>query len=160
MKPRIAALGFVFGCGTSAGSVQGTVAGQSLSAADSVFYTLTPQTTVVGIDSVPNLCSYALKNELPKNLVSLGFFVSPPITAPGTFTIDQTKAVTAIWITRDATCAGTSVDATAGSITITSLSTTNMSGTFDVMFGQDHVTGSFNASSCEHGQADASPTCI
>jgi hypothetical protein len=132
------------------------VAGQTLSAQDAITYTL-GSTTVIGIDSVPNLCSYAQKNELPKNLVSLAFYLSPTVTAPGTFVIDQ-ASVTAIWVARDSTCAGTSVDATSGTITITRLSPT-VNGTFDVMFNQDHVTGSFAATSCDHSQ-DASPTCI
>lgn len=148
--------GVLVGCGTSAGSVEGAVAGQTLSAEDSITYTL-GSTTVIGIDSVPNLCSYAQKNELPKNLVSLAFYLSPTVSAPGTFVIDQTS-VTAIWVVRDATCAGTSVDATSGSIAITSVTTT-VNGTFDVMFNQDHLTGRFAATSCDHSQ-DASPTCI
>jgi hypothetical protein len=83
---------------------------------------------------------------------------SSAASAPGTFTIETgtgketagSKVALLTWQVADANC-GVSVtlQAKSGSVTVTGVSTSQIVGTFDVTLESgDHVTGSFNPSSC------------
>lgn len=63
---------------------------------------------------------------------------------------DDAYALTAGYNSLDANCMGNTGEATTGSVTLTSIGAV-YSGTFDLMFGTDHVTGTFDAPFCEVG---------
>jgi len=169
------------GCGSS-NSVNGTIQGQTLSAQDALL--LTNNTTVggttvyglgVSIMNISNACSTAQadisSNKDPANAASLtiGIGSTSPIAA-GTFNITSASspAADAIFVKTDSSCHSTidggAAQATSGTVTLSSVSASSASGTFDLTFGSDHVTGSFSASSCtltfpDGGTDGGGPTC-
>jgi len=179
MKPRKFALAASFAVVVGAAacssapstSVNGTVAGSTLAAQDAIFADMTGASTtgtVLGITSARAFCDDVTKNQLPKNAVGLSIQLvsnGGVVTAPGTFNLLGTSSGTAFfgaaWDALDATCNSTTTHATAGTVTVTSISASQLTGTFDITFGSDHVSGSFDASSCAAlSQATGAPTCI
>lgn len=139
----------VTACSSSGGTVNGTINGMTMVPAAALF-TNGPggSGTSVTLVNVPGFCDSTAKGLLPKNLETFRIAFSPEVKAAGTFALDNIS-VSAVWAIDDATCNQTSTaSATAGAVVVTGLSSANISGTFDLMFGADHVTGSFSASYC------------
>jgi len=144
---------------SGSGSVDGTVGGTSLSVSDAVVYSVT-SSTAIAVVSTSGMCDYFDKGEFPKNITALVMYVSPPVTTPGTFQVGSPGAVEATWSVYDASCNATPTNATAGSVTLTAVTPARITGTFDLNFGTDHVSGSFSAASCAAtADASAPSTC-
>ncbi len=165
------AFGFVVACssGPTSNAVTGTVAGTSLSAQDAVFSNTTAGTgTVVGVTSFGGACTDLANDQLPKSSVVLSLQLAQgtgSVTNPGTFSFLGTQGATAAfaaeWTSYDSTCTPTNSMATGGTVTVDSVSSSQLTGTFDIKFNTDHVTGSFVASTCAAiGTGSGSPTCI
>jgi hypothetical protein len=79
-------------------------------------------------------------------LVSYASGGAGPVTAPGTFTLmgghPGADAFGAEWSFVDASCADTTVSATGGTVTVTTASGSQLTGTFDLTFGSDHSRAS------------------
>jgi hypothetical protein len=61
----------------------------------------------------------------------------------------------------DASCNATTgpIEATSGTLTVTRVDATGYTGTFDLTFGTDHVTGTFNTGTCSALGTVTSFTC-
>jgi hypothetical protein len=155
-------------------TVNGTVNGIQLVAGDSVYANQTlpgssSSQTTIAIVNTGGVCAEMAKNQQSKNLDMLLLFLgnggdagTTAVTGPGTYTIGNVNS--ASFRVSDASCQpvpASSSDATSGTVTVTAYSTQTMTGTFDLMFGTDHVTGAFSAENCPGlGNSPANPTCI
>jgi len=115
--------------------------------------TMTVSFAAVVITNLAGSCAIAERNGNPPNAQSLLLEAGVKGTSvpPGTYTIgDTTSVALAEFTAQDATCTQTTDDkGTAGTITLTSSSSTEVSGSFDVTFDSgDHVTGTFSAPVC------------
>jgi hypothetical protein len=129
--------------------------------------------TIVGITSFSGACNAIYVNEhFPRSSVALSIQLASsvdggpagPVTAPGAFELLGPNAgpnlFGANWDSVDASCRVTTTQATAGSLTISTVSPSQLTGSFDLMFGADHVTGSFTASNCQAAlSAQGNPSC-
>jgi hypothetical protein len=149
-------------CGSS-DSVSGTVQGNSMTAQDAVYISQTQSAggnsffvTDVVIFNFGGACSRAMAdipaNKDPPNAAGLSLFVAGTGTiAPGSFSVGSsgTQTVGASFSKTDANCQSlVNATATAGSITFSTINANQAVGTFNLSFGTDSLTGSFNASNC------------
>lgn len=171
-------------CG-GAGSVNGTVAGISLSVKDSFFVLLrntlgeTAGMMVMMLDK-PDACTTFKANRNPKNSTGVAFSMvrytdMGKTLAPdvGEYTVVNGQPsrggnyVAAYFVRTDSNCTSTVSDAarrgSSGVVKLTSLkgeANGYASGTFDVTFGtSDKVTGDFNAKFCDIQQISDNPNC-
>jgi hypothetical protein len=157
--------------GSAAGSATGTVGGASLDVQDAFLANGVTTGTVVGVVSFADACAtlYTSKR-VPKGSSALSFQLvsyasgsAGPVTAPGTFTLigghPGADAFGAEWSFVDASCADTTVSATGGTVTVTAASGSQLTGTFDLTFGSDHLTGKFRALDCAAANSQGNPTC-
>ena len=162
-------LAVVLSCGGGGPSnvVNGTVAGQSMTAADAISNVLQADSQSAAgilITSVAHACPLIGAQQLVKDgkeldLV-LGTETASGLRAPtsGVYTVyssgaaPTTRNVAFVRFTStDASCvATTSLEAESGTITLSDVYSTAYSGTFDVTFpnGAGHLTGSFATSTC------------
>jgi hypothetical protein len=161
----------------SVASVNGTLAGQAMSAQDAVSNVLTlsgQSAGVIFITNVEGTCAKMQKSQQPKNskiiVIELGTQTSTAVTAagsPGAYTVygSATSAAAtgqvaiAVYSATDAVCSSvTELEATGGTITLTRVDANGYAGTFDITFSDtSHVTGSFGANKCA---ALGSPTSV
>ena len=81
------------------------------------------------------------------NTVSLLYQTSP--LSAGTYDITKTAGLSAKFAQYDTTCkTAKSGDATSGTITFAKADKCGAEGSFDLMFGSEHVTATFTASVC------------
>lgn len=153
------------GSGSGGNSATGTVGGVALAPQDAFFNSdeqgpsgSGQANTILGITSFGGACSELYTDDQipPGSATITTYLVSSggPVTAPGTFVFDSGTSGSgkvfsgATFGATDASCGETSVDATAGTVTVTSVSSAQLVGTFDLTFGADHVTGAFSAAQC------------
>jgi hypothetical protein len=175
MKPLGLCLSVLFAVaacgGTHAGggstSVTGTVSGTAVPTNDTIALVgpvsvtdpttglaVTVQELLVLVSNAPNLCALAVGKHNPPNVTSLGISVGSlnPIVA-GTFPVGSATADPAAGVaftTVDATCnATTNQQGTGGTVTISAITSTTVTGTFDaLLMSGDHLRGSFVAPVC------------
>ncbi len=162
----------VAACSGGPASASGSVGGIPVQVGDAVFGVPSGSTTgtVVAITSFGAICSKFTNNvnfkgpatALVIELVQNG----APVTSPGTFPFvtaapqGSTTAFAGSFDSWDATCTSTNTQVTGGTVTVSAVSSSALAGSFDLMFGNDHVTGSFNAPNCAAlGQTGNSSTC-
>ncbi|MFL5365882.1 MAG: hypothetical protein ACJ781_10455 [Myxococcales bacterium] len=117
-------------------------------------------TAVIGISSVTSLCSRLAAGKEAKSaqyLVLAPFRLQPdrstiPPPAPGIYVVGGLAIDNAVaaFSTTDATCvpvAATTVRATSGQINLTAVGS-RYTGSYDLNFGADHVSGNFDAPVC------------
>ncbi len=156
--------------GPAAGSasVHGTIGGATVQTADAVallhtFGTGPGQETslAVSITSAGGVCAAFQSGVRPGNLSVLGISVvqlGPSVPAASYVIGQDGGTAAATYDVTDASCVAVSVDsANTGSITLTSVSSSSVAGSFDLSFGADHVTGTFFAPVC--AGSNPSPTC-
>jgi hypothetical protein len=128
----------------------------------------------VAVLNIPNTCAILQRHGEPAStkLFAVGVFAPGSSIAAGTYKIEtstsalpsQTHAQ-AQYATTDAKCvSGPTVEATSGTVTITSTATTSSStlqGSFDVtMSTGDHLTGTFDAPVCHFDSTTTTtPAC-
>jgi len=175
----MAALVLLAGCG-SAGSVSGTVSGNALSAKDGFGNSAAVEggrTVTILLGDQSGLCDAARSNKEPKGLTFLlislsdatvnGTSVTLSTPSAGDYNVAsaqnamQGKNAVASFSKSDASCRGTSLFANSGTVTVKSIDATTgkASGTFDLTFQSDHLTGSFEVDGCSVPQADGGTTC-
>lgn len=153
------------GGGSGSASVTGTIQGAAVPASDSVG--LSSVSTANGtseaavgaiITNVANACGVLQSHANPANATALVLAVSASGSSVGTGTYDivsQGFGATASYAKQDSTCnTSFSENASGGSVTLTAVSGSSVSGTFDLTFGSDHVTGSFSAPICSYSAGD------
>jgi hypothetical protein len=155
------------GGGSGTASVSGTIQGAAVPATDSVgLSSVSTQNGVseaaVGaiITNIANACGVLQDHGNPPGATALVVAVSASggSVATGTYGIvSQGFGATASYATQDMNCnPSLNETATGGSVTLTSVSGSSVSGTFDLTFSGDHLTGSFSAPICNYStSADA-----
>jgi hypothetical protein len=160
-------LGALAACGTTGGgtgaaptstSVSGSAGGQSFAVKDAVgLYNTTSEYSGVIITDFSGSCTLLgggmtappSTQLLAIELIANGIGMAP---GPGTYTLNKTQNVDIIasYLASDANCKETvNEQATAGSVTMDTVGSTTVSGTFDVTFANgDHLTGQFDAPVC------------
>jgi hypothetical protein len=178
----VIALCLLTACGGN--SMTGTVKGASLEPKEALFFLWFGQPLpFIVLSDQTGMCDRLKANQVPRNATLLYLVVAdinsdwsynPPQPAKYPLRTDSVdgKTSTAVFDKQDDTCTsaiGGSVTANSGTVELTSYnyhsSTTSQpsgstSGTFDLMFYMDHVTGSFSASYCPVTGIPVSPTCI
>jgi hypothetical protein len=183
-----ASLVLVAGCGggggqtynlTGSGSMTGTISSQSLTVADAISNTVSQPGGSAGaiiVGSVANQCQLINARRILKSGSALeiifgiqsGNTLAAP--TPGIYTVHtlatingfQGMVAAALFVVNDASCNTTTgpIEATSGTLTVTRVDATGYTGTFDVTFGSDHVTGTFNTGSCSAlGSTTSGFTC-
>jgi hypothetical protein len=110
-------------------------------------------TAVVGITSAPSLCSTLASGKEPKSgryLVLAPFQVQPDLSVSPPRTGDYPIGANAraVFFTTGTACdLGNVTEATAGKFTFTSVGN-RYTGSYDLSFGADHITGNFDAPVC------------
>jgi hypothetical protein len=179
-----AVMAVLVGCGGT--SVSGTVKGAQLSAQDAVFDVINSssgggQTFVLYIGDSPKLCEKIKANQTVKNSTSFVVVAgnvdnsgNTTALSSGDFTVypfseaDATgKVAFTVFDKYDGTCRSTmgttTPTGTGGKVTLNSFSAKEggtASGTFEVFFGADKVTGNFNATYCSFPTSSGTSTCI
>jgi hypothetical protein len=152
--------------GTQA-TVNGTPGGQALSPAYAIAFKgvndpAYPNQVSVFISDIDNLCSLAQTGgqaSFSAMMFVLGQTDSaaPPV-GPGTYTATSSpnegtlgyyNNVTLLPPGNNGDCAGTFIAGADGASVVISAVGASIAGTFDVTFGSDHVTGSFDAPLCD-----------
>jgi hypothetical protein len=128
--------------------VNGTLGGQTLTLVDSIAIQTSTQTEFL-ITSYSGACGYAQagNEKETSGFLKIKLDTNSPL-APGMYPLTDASS-DAEYKTLDATCSSDiKNEATAGTITITASTDAQISGTFDLTFGADHLTGSFAAAVC------------
>lgn len=168
------------------GSVSGTVSGIGLTVSDTIFYPAkdtagkTTSLSVLLADK-GNLCSTLKANRRPRSSTGMlitffrlatDFTVLAPDIGDYTVVPGGTKVATggnyavASFLHVDANCSNTlSDEAAAGKSGLVKLTSVNSavngsaSGSFDITFGTDRVTGGFSGAYCDIGTLPENPSC-
>jgi hypothetical protein len=131
--------------GDGAGTVNGTLQGLSFSVGDAI--SLTRNGHEIAITDYGGACTTA--NSVKANSNVLVFFFAATAFATGTYAVGGNGGVSVQYAHYDATCNSPNGEsATSGSVVITGITDSGVSGTFDVTFATDHITGTFDASTC------------
>jgi hypothetical protein len=154
------------GCGPVGNGFHGTIGGQSFAVAESFAYTegsATDGHLEVLLVSQPGLCAELASGKYPKDAQVLRLWmgdtnadhdgVSQP-TGSGTYTIEGElpsgayKGAGVTYFETGSACQPTIATGNSGSIHLIQVGSKRAAGTFDLMFGPDHVTGSFDTTDC------------
>jgi hypothetical protein len=164
----------------AAGStVNGTVGGTGITARGSLSQvgSITPSGTndeaLIVVSDQDQMCEMLMLHETPKDSTYMQFLVytrdvsgaPAPALGVGQYSVitgsDLSAAqVAAVSFIKFSGCASTSNAATDGSVTLTHVSADSVQGTYDLSFGDDHVTGSFVAPNCAINLARPQTTCV
>jgi hypothetical protein len=158
------------------GTLTGTLGGGSPFVVEDIISIVTPPAMNGGqgtraaayISNLSNACQLAQGHHDPRNQEYLELSVENPGNlppGPGTYTVSMTvgpNAANALYVSRDVDCGVVNDEgASAGSITFATVSSTLITGSYDVTFlNGDHVMGVFTAPVCPAVPWDgASPGC-
>jgi hypothetical protein len=146
--------------GGGSGAVNGTVAGNSLAPSDTVAIIgsqnssgVNVQYAAIVLSDVGAMCTRLTNHQAAPNGTGLALVVgtSAALVQPGTYTINAhgAETATAEFAKVDAKCQSTLMDAaTGGTVTITTFSTSEVSGAFQLTFPDGSLSGSFDAPAC------------
>jgi hypothetical protein len=138
-------------------TLTGTIAGKTLAPTDAVFSNDTATSILLTI--TPGVCGYLGSGLLARSSQSILLFINSPTVKPGTTTLNGPSF--AVEYAIDAKCNVSGPLSTAGTVTIATVSATAITGSYDVTFGADHVTGTFTAGNCPAlATLPDSPGCI
>jgi hypothetical protein len=146
-------------CGGGPASVSGTVGGVTVQSSDALFGVPGGSTsgTVLAITSIGAACSKVTTGTSfkgPATALSIELVQNGgAVTSPGTFpelssAQGSTSAFAGSFDSWDASCSDTTTPISGGTVTITAVSASSLTGSFDLTLGNDHITGSFNAPNC------------
>jgi len=129
-------------------SITGSLLGSAFSAKDAVeIFVATEAKYKIEITDYASACSLGESLHQGSHVISIGY--TNPLLSSGTFDVTKTEGMSADYAQYDATCkASKSEAASSGTITFTRVDTCGAEGSFDLVFGADHVTATFTASVC------------
>lgn len=145
---------------TGTGTVSGTFSGQSMLTADAISNMVVQSNgsaAEILLSTKSNQCSAFNDHQALKSgqsvVLQFATISGNSIAAPaaGTYTINSSTGNTAIaeYLATDANCGITNLQrAASGTVTVASVAATGYGGSFDLTFGTDHVTGTFNSGTC------------
>jgi len=147
------------GGGSGTASVEGTIQGLAIPATDAVGLSsvvmngsMTEAAVGAIITNVANACSVLQNHGSPSDASSLvvAVAVDSGSVAPGKYDIvSQGFGATASYALSQSCVTQATETATSGTVTISSVGS-SVNGSFDLMFGSDHLTGTFSAPICTY----------
>jgi hypothetical protein len=168
--------------GGGAATIDGTIGGASLGVMDSFSATTKSGSSQGGsaailFTSTPGVCAAAGRGEQPKNVTGLTLLVfatdanakSIEPTATGTYAVTKgtpaanSRLAIAVFGATDDQCKSKMFKpADSGKVEVTRIDANGYAGTFDLVFGSDHVSGSFDVPECGGASTAAagSLTCV
>ena len=162
----------LFACSCTS-DTPGTINGEAFTIMDSATFVRTSRGLAnVDLTDFVGTCASGA-SMYPKNSKDLRFLLADadadtPPTSPGTFTVHTLEEqVSGLYaecsvFAYDSACTGSDLMCTGGSVTLTAVDTSgtgHLAGSYDVMLGDDHLSGSFDAPTCANVNEDA-PTCM
>ena len=155
-------------CGTSGDaskgkcSVSGTLLGSSFDAQDCTIFTTGhagAYATDLVITDFSGACGVVAENSVKAHskVIDAHFGGVSSLTT-GTYAVGS-NGIDAQFVTFDATCNSPTGESGGGTILVTQASP-SISGTFDLYFNADHVTGSFDVTSCSPAPTDGAVPCL
>lgn len=151
--------------------IHGTIQGETLVAREPVFVSYTNDTGMwVGVIAPDTLgvCADFQQHASPANTHALALAVHQPLSggpaiAAGAYPVTTNLAVLGAMVTWDmwdASCSLGALSATSGQVTLTTVTASELGGTFDLTFSNgDHVTGSFDVPACSNYAPSQSNQC-
>jgi hypothetical protein len=129
-------------------SLTGSFLGATLSAKDAIeVFDAVEDKYTFEITDYAGACSLGNNVHASSNVVAIVY--EKPMLSSSTYDVTQTAGLSVGRAQYDATCKASKSDmATSGTVTFTDLGTCSAKGSFDLVFGTDHVTATFTASVC------------
>ena len=129
-------------------SVSGAVAGASLAAKDAIeIFDATRAKFTFRITDYADACTMGSGVHAGSTVVEIAYDANA--LHSGTYDLASTDGLTAAFTRYDASCkAASTAPAASGTVTFARLDNCGGEGSFDLVFGSDHVTASFVASVC------------
>ncbi len=153
------------GGGDGSATVNGTIQGMAVPAMAAVGLSsvvmagsMTESAVGAAITNIKGACGVLQKNGNPPDASTLFVEVvaDSGSVAPGTYNIvSQGFGASAKYILEDQNCIDLLKEpASSGTVTLSSIGS-SVNGSFDLMFGADHLTGTFSAPICVYSPSDA-----
>ncbi len=153
------------GGGDGSATVNGTIQGMAIPAKAAVGLSsvvmagnMTESAVGAAITNIAGACGVLQNHGNPPDASTLIVEVvaDSGSVAPGTYdVVSQGFGATAHYVLEDQNCIDElTQNATSGTVTISSVGS-SVNGSFDLMFGTDHLTGTFSAPVCVYTPADA-----
>ncbi len=138
-------------------ALTGSFAGSALVAKDAIeVFDTTKDTYTLEITDYADACSLGNDVHAGSSVVSITYRNQE--LSSGIYDVTKSADLHVTHVKYDATCKPTTTEATSGSITFGKLDLCGSKGSFDLVFGADHVTASFTASLCSVA-SEITPTC-
>jgi phosphopentomutase len=158
------------GGGDGSATVNGTIQGMAIPAMAAVGLnsiamagSMTESAVGAAITNISGACGVLQNHGNPPDASTLKVEVvaNSASVAPGTYMIvSQGFGATANYVLEDQNCIDQLKEtATSGTVTISSVGS-SVNGSFDLMFGSDHLTGTFSAPICVYTPSDAGCTSM
>jgi hypothetical protein len=146
---------------TASATITGTFLGKTLTPQDEIAFQAhtTQYETVVGITDYKGACGLGNDVKANSNVLAIVYQGSTPLV-PATIDVAQTNTMSIQFTEFDGTCqspAGES--ASSGKITFTQVDDCAVTGSFDLVFNSDHVTGTFAAPVCAAAPDGGTSNC-
>jgi hypothetical protein len=144
---------------TSAGHVSGSIAGAKLSVVDQAMIVTSGTETEIRLGNFVGVCQIEQLGEQKANSSTLVLQVKRAQVTPGTYPLKDGD-IEVEYKVRDAGCSDVKTSADSGTLTLKTVSATEISGSVDVYFGTDHVTVGFAAPVCNNVPSDGTGDCV
>jgi hypothetical protein len=138
-------------------AVAGSLAATVFAAKDAIeVFDATKDTFTFEITDYAKACSLGKDVHASSNVVSITY--ADAALGSGTYDVTKTTGLKISYVRYDATCRPAATQAAAsGTVTFGKLDACGGEGSFDLVFGTDHVTATFTASVCQ--VASGAPAC-
>jgi hypothetical protein len=127
---------------TGSATATGTLRGSAFTPMDAVSYS-----GDIALADFTGICAFGLSEAKPGATYLYLVFVAGSVVVGQTDVGPSLQVQSAV---ADQSCNSTIENATAGTVTISQADASQVTGTFDLMFAHDHVSGSFVAPTCSH----------
>jgi hypothetical protein len=127
---------------TGSATTTGTLQGAPFTPMDAVSYS-----GDVAIADFSGICAFSLSEAKPGATYLYLFFVGGSVVVGAT---DVGASLQVQSVVVDQSCNSTIENATTGTVTISQADASGVTGTFDLTFAEDHISGSFVAPTCSH----------
>jgi hypothetical protein len=137
-------------------SVSGTLLGNAFAARDAVAFPTGASSGFIIVTDFSGACTYVGTTDAKASSNVISFDFAKTAIAAGTF---DTTSVEVQYAQFDAKCSSPQGEsASSGSVTISSADSKTVTGTFDLVFSSDHVTGSFTAPLLAQAATSSAPS--
>lgn len=140
-------------CFAESATVSGTFYGLTLTPKDavSIFSTTNSNAFFVAISDYANLCATASGIKASSQILVFDYQGGATLPIGTPVDVTKTEGFDVQWAQYDQTCnTPQGESASSGTVTFSELDACGAAGTFDLVFNDDHVTGSFGAPACAY----------